>query len=44
MPTRLEWVLDAKLRDLIEEAAIHAKSLCDDLDLVVDCFGTKTGG
>ena len=44
MPTRVEGVLHAKAREAINEAVVHAKALCDDLDLVVDCFSTKTGG
>jgi hypothetical protein len=43
-PTRLEWLLHAKAREAINEAVAHAKGLCEDLDLVVDCFATKTGG
>jgi hypothetical protein len=43
-PTRLEWLLHAKAREAINEAVVHAKALCEDLDLVVDCFATKTGG
>lgn len=43
-PTRLEWLLHAKAREAINEAVVHAKALCEDLDLVVDCFSTKTGG
>ncbi len=43
-PTRLEWLLHAKAREAINEAVVHAKALCQDLDLVVDCFSTKTGG
>jgi hypothetical protein len=43
-PTRLEWLLHAKAREAISEAVVHAKALCEDLDLVVDCFSTKTGG
>ena len=43
-PTRLEWHLVAKAREAINEAVVHAKALCEDIDLVVDCFSTKTGG
>jgi hypothetical protein len=43
-PTRLEWLLHAKAREAINEAVVHAKALCEDLDLAVDCFSTKTGG
>uniref|UniRef100_A0A6T8DEQ1 Choline/carnitine acyltransferase domain-containing protein n=2 Tax=Cryptomonas curvata TaxID=233186 RepID=A0A6T8DEQ1_9CRYP len=43
-PTRLEWLLHAKAREAIAEAVVHAKALCEDIDLVVDCFATKTGG
>ena len=43
-PTRLEWLLHAKAREAINDAVVHARALCEDLDLVVDCFATKTGG
>jgi len=43
-PIRLEWHLQAKAREAIIEAVVHAKALCEDLDLVVDCFATKNGG
>ena len=43
-PTRLEWLLHAQAREAIKEAVAHAQALCQDIDLVVDCFATKTGG
>ncbi len=40
-PVRLQWQLTASQSAAVFEAAQSAKSLCADLDLVVDCFDSS---
>lgn len=43
-PSRLEFYLSNELKEVVKGATEHAKGLCNDLQLVVDCYCTKNGG